>query len=498
MDPYVVIPDLCKFADFQRIKIQEDQQSVPTGEMPRHLSATAARWLVNKVNPGLRRNFVAIYEIYTGFRGTQKSGLRVVGIMDAEAGGDARGVDWDGKTRTRKEIVEGIAPEIYGMEDVKVAIACQLFGGVRKHLPDGMRMRGDINVLLFGDPSVAKSQLLKFAYRLSPIGVYTSGKGSSAAGLTASVIKAHGGDFILEGGAMVLADGGLVCIDEFDKMREEDRVAIHEAMEQQTISIAKAGITAVLNSRCAVLAAANPTFGRFDDLRSAQDNMDFQTTILSRFDLIFVLRDVKDATRDERIVGHVIKLHQAADEGARPGDTSWKSLRDYILHARTNCAPALSDDAANHLRDQYVNMRHAVHGSAIPITVRQLEALVRLSEALARMELKTTATMEHVQEAIRLFKVSTFDAASAGLAAPNQQMLADQRREVDRIKLFVNRRLTVGLVLSQTLLKDELVRQNFREDVITQTLLWFIHTGQVESCHGGRSFRRVRMQEGEE
>eukprot|EP00954_Amorphochlora_amoebiformis_P018799 1328419-Amorphochlora_amoeboformis.AAC.1 len=161
-----------------------------------------------------------------------------------------------------------IAPSIMGHEDIKKAIAAQLFGGARKHLPDGMRIRGDINVLLLGDPSLGKSQFLKYAKEVAPVCVYTSGKGSSAAGLTASVIRdPSSGGFNLEGGALVLADGGIVCIDEFDKMREEDRIAIHEAMEQQTISIAKAGITTILNSRTSVLAAANPIFGRYDDMK---------------------------------------------------------------------------------------------------------------------------------------------------------------------------------------------------------------------------------------
>src|SRR5690606_11431395 len=180
-----------------------------------------------------------------------------------------------------EKISSSLDPAIFGHENIKKAIACQLFGGSSKLLPDGIRRRGDINILLLGDPSTAKSQLLKFTEQVAPIGVYTSGKGSSGAGLTACIIKEPGtGDYYLEGGSMVLADGGIVCIDEFDKMRQQDRVAIHEAMEQQTISVAKAGITTVLNSRTAVLAAANPTFGSYDDMRSAEEQIDFQTTIL--------------------------------------------------------------------------------------------------------------------------------------------------------------------------------------------------------------------------
>jgi DNA replication licensing factor MCM5 len=197
------------------------------------------------------------------------------------------------------KIAQSICPEIFGSDDIKKAVACMLFGGSRKQLRDGMRLRGDVNVLLLGDPGTAKSQLLKRVEKLAPVAVYTSGKGSSAAGLTASVVRdASSRDFYLEAGAMVLADGGVVCIDEFDKMREEDRVAIHEAMEQQTISIAKAGITTVLNSRCSVLAAANSTFGRWDDSHDAGQNIDMQATILSRFDMIFVVKDVFSEEQD--------------------------------------------------------------------------------------------------------------------------------------------------------------------------------------------------------
>lgn len=187
-----------------------------------------------------------------------------------------------------ERIAKSIAPSIFGFSDIKKAIACLLFGGSRKKLPDGLTRRGDINLLLLGDPGTAKSQLLKFVQQVSPIGVYTSGKGSSAAGLTASVIRdptSH--NFVVEGGAMVLADSGVVCIDEFDKMREGDRVAIHEAMEQQTISIAKAGITTTLNSRCSVMAAANSVFGRWDDSKG-EENIDFMPTILSRYVSYFI------------------------------------------------------------------------------------------------------------------------------------------------------------------------------------------------------------------
>ena len=210
-------------------------------------------------------------------------------------------------------------------------------GGSKKILPDGMKLRGDINVLLLGDPGTAKSQLLKFVERCSPIAIYTSGKGSSAAGLTASVQRdTTTREFYLEGGAMVLADGGVVCIDEFDKMRDEDRVAIHEAMEQQTISIAKAGITTILNARTSVLAAANPIFGRYDDLKSPGENIDFQTTILSRFDMIFIVRDSHDRAQDERIAKHVMGIHmgEGGQEEQVEAEFSVEKMRRYIAFCK--------------------------------------------------------------------------------------------------------------------------------------------------------------------
>ena len=309
--------------------------------MPRNVLMTCDRELTDKCTTGNRIKIVGILSItkkqnQDGSRerqvktSVQKSYVRVLGIqscMNEDGSPSAMGFAMPTITEEDQEkfdqikrdkdlyekLTKSIAPSIYGHPDIKKAICCLLFGGCAKKLPDGMRLRGDINVLLLGDPSVAKSQFLKFVDRVAPICVYTSGKGSSAAGLTASVIKdGASGEFQLEGGAMVLADGGIVCIDEFDKMRPQDRVAIHEAMEQQTISIAKAGITTILNSRTSVLAAANPIFGRYDDLKHAAEQIDFQSSILSRFDTIFIVRDVREDGIDKAIASHVLNLHMHA------------------------------------------------------------------------------------------------------------------------------------------------------------------------------------------
>lgn len=324
-NPYTSDPDKSKFVDQQTVKLQEAPERVPTGEMPRSVMTVVDRALVDRAPPGTRVSMLCIPTLMPSKdQGTKSVYLRVVGMVkDDDAHGPAvrfAPAEEEAFTRlaARPDVYQilqsSFAPNLSGSYtvDIKKAILCQMLGGSQKKTPDGLRLRPDINLLLLGDPSMAKSQFLKFASKVAPVGIYTSGKGSSAAGLTASVVRDSKGEFYLEGGAMVLADGGLVCIDEFDKMRPADRVAIHEAMEQQTISVAKAGITTVLNARAAVLAAANPVYGRYDDLKSASENIDLMTTILSRFDLIFLVRDIREEERDRMICQHVMGVHMGA------------------------------------------------------------------------------------------------------------------------------------------------------------------------------------------
>lgn len=485
VDPYQILADSSTYIDQQRLKLQENPEDVPTGEMPRHITLAAERYLCEVVKPGTR---VTVIGVYTTYEAKQSSNtevtdigvripyLRVMGIAqendaDQMQQGKFDPEDEEEMHRISKmpnlynSIAESMAPAIMGSDNIKKAVACQLFGGARKHLPDGMRLRGDINVLLLGDPSVAKSQFLKFAVQAAPVGVYTSGKGSSAAGLTASVIKDPGsGEFHLEGGALVLADGGLVCIDEFDKMKEQDRVAIHEAMEQQTISIAKAGISTILNSRTSVLAAANPTFGRYDDMRTAAENIDFQTTILSRFDLIFIIRDIQDPVGDGVLARHIINVHKYGDAAVKKkadGAIELDKLKKYVAYARARCTPRISQDAAELLKTRYVSMRNTMRekqktekGQAIPLTVRQLEAIVRISESLAKMELATEANATHVKEALRLFKVSTFSAAtSGGGEAVNSAEFQTMVRNAEK---FLETRVSLGSTVSKAQLLKEM------------------------------------------
>ncbi|MHA1593831.1 MAG: minichromosome maintenance protein MCM [Candidatus Baldrarchaeia archaeon] len=415
-----LIVEESKFIDWQKIRIQERPEDLPPGQLPRFLDAYLLDDLVDKARPGDRVTLIGILRIApeTSQRrrtSTFKMYLDVNNIeiqekeleeMEITPEDEKKILELAKDPWIHKKIVRSIAPSIYGYEDVKKAIALMLFGGVPKTLPDGTRIRGDSNILLIGDPGTAKSQLLKYVATIAPRGIYTSGKGTTAAGLTAAVIKdSETGGLALEAGALVLADMGVVCIDEFDKMEKKDRVALHEAMEQQTISIAKAGIVATLNARCAILAAANPKLGRYDPYRSVADNIDLPVTLLSRFDLIFILTDRPSIERDKQMVEHILALHM--EEGEKPPIPP-DLLKKYILYARKHIKPVLTKEAAERIEQFYLELRKMSEGvnSPVAITPRQLESLIRLAEAHAKMALRDKVTVEDAEEAIRLMMAS--------------------------------------------------------------------------------------------
>ncbi|MBM3247270.1 minichromosome maintenance protein MCM [Candidatus Pacearchaeota archaeon] len=307
-----------------------------------------------------------------------------------------------------EKMAASIAPSIWGYDEIKRALVLQMFGGVRKVGTDRSVKRGDIHVFLIGDPGVAKSVTLKFISEMSPKGRYIVGKAASGAGITATVVK---DEFLrgwaLEAGAMVLANGGIVCIDEIEKMDPNDRSAMHEALEQQTVTISKANVQATLKAQTSVLAAGNPKLGRFEPFQTIAQQIDLPPALINRFDLIFVLRDLPDKFKDDSIAAHVLAQYQKK-AGAIPVDRDL--FRKYVAYAKQKVKPMLTDEAVKEIRDFYVKMRNTPSAGdtlgtkSIPISARQLEALVRLSEAHAKMHLRKSVTKEDAQIAINLIK----------------------------------------------------------------------------------------------
>jgi replicative DNA helicase Mcm len=418
---FELIPKESLFIDSQYVTIQERPEDLPPGQLPRSLNIELKDDLVDIARPGDRIILTGTIDLIQRFgRGgplrnfdllieasfTEVSG-RELELMELSEEDEAEIQDIATDPWVFRRLIQSISPSIYGYEQIKEAILYLLFGGVNKDLPD-LRIRGDINVLLVGDPGTGKSQMLNFASKAAPRGLLTTGRGSTAAGLTAAVVKEGGtGNFILEAGALVLADKGICCIDEIDKMRDEDRGAIHPAMEQQIVPIAKGGIVATLNARASILAAANPTLGRYNPYQTIAQNMNLPVTILSRFDLIFVLRDLPDEEKDARMAEHVLRLHKLTSNIVPPIDI--QLLRKYITYSK-RIQPEISDEIINRFRDYYVKMRTASkeggEAAAVAITARQLESLVRMAEARARSHMRADVTIEDAEAVINLMQTS--------------------------------------------------------------------------------------------
>lgn len=427
-----------KFVSFQEIRIQEPSDQVPMGQVPRSMKIFAFGNATRQCTPGdlITITGPLLTMPYMGFRAVT-AGL--VHDTHVEAFKIIREKKSYKDTSLSAEMVErihnerqgqdmytrlsrSIAPEIHGLEDVKKALLLLLVGGVSKEMSDGMKIRGDINLLLMGDPGVAKSQLLKHISVLAPRGIYTTGKGSSGVGLTAAVLKdTITGEMTLEGGALVLADQGICCIDEFDKMDERDRTSIHEVMEQQSVSIAKAGITTTLNARTSILAAANPLYGRYDRKKTPHENINLPAALLSRFDLVFLLLDVPDHQADLSLAEAVTFVHQNLKAKERdhtvPLDAHF--MRAYIAEAK-RMEPVIPSGLHNFIIQKYVEKRLEQTDISkvgyVYVTPRTLLGIIRLAQGLARLRFSETVDQDDIEEALRLMESSR---ASVNLDSTN-------------------------------------------------------------------------------
>ncbi|KAF0887729.1 hypothetical protein E2562_003966 [Oryza meyeriana var. granulata] len=417
-----------KFLKFQEVKLQELAEHVPKGHIPRSLTVHLRGELTRKVAPGdvVEMSGIFLPMPYYGFR-AMRAGLVADTYLEAMSithfkkkyeeyelkGDEQEQIDRlaeDGDIYNK--LARSLAPEIFGHEDVKKALLLLLVGAPHRKLADGMKIRGDLHICLMGDPGVAKSQLLKHIINVAPRGVYTTGRGSSGVGLTAAVQKDPvTNEFVLEGGALVLADMGICAIDEFDKMEESDRTAIHEVMEQQTVSIAKAGITTSLNARTAVLAAANPAWGRYDMRRTPAENINLPPALLSRFDLLWLILDRADMENDLEMARHVVHVHQNLESpalGFTPLEPS--VLRAYISAAR-RVIPSVPRELEEYIATAYSSIRQEEAKSNAPhsyTTIRTLLSILRISIALARLRFSETVAQSDVDEALRLMQMSKY------------------------------------------------------------------------------------------
>jgi DNA replication licensing factor MCM3 len=481
-NPLLTEYGLCTYRDHQTISIQEMPERAPAGQLPRGVDVILDDDLVDKVKPGDRVQLVGIYRTLGNRNTNHNSALfktvllanNVVLLSTKSGGGVATATITDTDIRNINKIAkkpklfdllsQSLAPSIYGHEYIKKAILLMLLGGMEKNLENGTHLRGDINILMVGDPSTAKSQLLRFVLNTAPLAIATTGRGSSGVGLTAAVTSdKETGERRLEAGAMVMADRGVVCIDEFDKMSDIDRVAIHEVMEQQTVTIAKAGIHTSLNARCSVIAAANPIFGQYDTHKDPHKNIALPDSLLSRFDLLFVVTDDIEDTRDRQVSEHVLRMHRYRQPGTEDGapvrenagqalnvalnqqaDTqrptevyekydamlhagvkgtgrgankkpevlSIPFMKKYIQYAKTRIKPVLTQEAADRIADIYVGLRNddmeSNQRKTSPMTVRTLETLIRLATAHAKARLSNRVEERDAAAAESILRFALF------------------------------------------------------------------------------------------
>jgi len=432
-----------EFVDYQKIQIQEPLELLKGSEQATNIDVYVSDDLVNRISPGDRTRITGILRLMPPKEKKVVYGRYLEAIHLEETAKEFEEVEisQDEEEEIKKlakredvyeQLIQSIAPHIYGHEIVKESIALQLFGGVRKTLPNDQKIRGNIHILLVGDPGMAKSAILRATDSIAPKSIYVAGKTTSGAGLTATAVKDEFGEggWTLKAGALVLASGGMAMVDEFDKMDPEDRSAMHESLEQQQISVAKAGIVTKFKTETSVLAAANPKYSRFDPYQPFIEQINLPPTLISRFDLFFMIRDVLDKTQDIEIAGFILKSHKAGEmmlqrkkHGIGKIDKELDALTEmitpkikgellkkYISYARQNIFPILSNEGMTNISDFYVHLRdQGRKEGTYAATHRQLEGLIRLSEASARVRLSDTIEKQDVDRAIRLVRTSLED-----------------------------------------------------------------------------------------
>ena len=520
---FIIDEKASSYIDTQKIEVQESPEGLRGGAQPERITGYVEDDIAGEITAGNRitlngilrtvekpdRDKSTIFETY----------LDVISVEFEQHEYDEIVITEDDEREILRmsrdpylydNIVKSISPSLYGMEEVKGAIALQLFGGCHKQMDDGTVMRGDTHILLIGDPGVAKSQLLRYMSRLAPRGIYASGKSASAAGLTAAAVRDDFGDgrWTLEAGALVLADKGLACIDELDKMTDQDRSSLHEAMESQQISVAKAGITATLQCRCSMLAAANPKWGRFEDGETIANQIDLPPALISRFDMIFVMTDKPDKSRDTRISEHILSTHQRGQARMVPeGSTvegvditgiiehtnnikpvySVDILRKYVAYSK-RLTPVMTEDAKRIIEDSYLRIRNANNGG-VSITARQLEAFIRLSEASAKMRLSNKVEDVDANRAVDLVELCMTRIAGDGSGGIDGDILftgisTKERNKIPILVGIMRRFGETGLTLEEIVRHAE--NEGLVEADVVRTLKTLSDSGEIIKDNKGQ------------